>query len=464
MNLYTRLNLTSFSGLNNKNNISNSSSNTCLSTSKEYLKLIPPLSEVEFNSLKQSIKDEGLHIPVIVNKQGVVLDGHHRFRACKELRIPLQFHTKEFKDSLEEKGFVIEVNLRRRQLNGFQRVELGYSLEDIEKERARRRMSFGGHIVGLANKKEDDDNNNELEQRGASIDASLEPSEEKGKVSKIIAKKIGVSTATYERGKKIIGKGTEDQRNSLRRDTVGITRVYNQIRRHEQKEDLIREVQEAAASGSQYNKENASRVKLIHGDFQNIDTATIGDNSIDLIFTDPPNHKEWLPMYEPLGKLASRVLKQGGSLVMYAGNYALPQIFEYMKNSGLKYWWEMVVKHNGRSRLLQYHRVYVMWKPLLWFVKGNRLRTLDSIADLIESEPPAKALHKWEQSPVEAEHVISKLTIRDDIVFDPFMGTGTTGITALRQNRRFIGVEKEQGTFELAKGRIDLELSNVGSS
>jgi site-specific DNA-methyltransferase (adenine-specific) len=149
---------------------------------------------------------------------------------------------------------------------------------------------------------------------------------------------------------------------------------------------------------------------------------------------------------------------------MYTGHYALPQIFEYMKNSGLKYWWEMVVKHNGSSRLLQYHRVYVMWRPLPWFVKGNRLRTLDAIADLIESEPPAKALHKWEQSPVEAEHVISKLTIRDDIVFDPFMGTYTTGITALTQYRRFIGIEKEQGTFELAKGKIYSEFSNVGSS
>ena len=464
MNLYTRLNLTSFSGPNNNNNISKSSSNTSLSTSKEYLKLIPPLSEGEFNSLKQSIKEEGLHIPVIVNKQGIVLEGHHRFRACKELRIPLQFHTEEFKDSLEEKQFLIEVNLRRRQLNGFQRVELGYSLEDIEQERAKRRMSFGGHIVGLANKKEDDDNNNELEQRGASIDASLERSEEKGKVSKIIAKKIGVSTATYERGKKIIEKGTEDQRNSLRRDTVGITSVYNQIRRQEQKEDLIRQVQEAAASGSQQGKEIASRIKLIHGDFQYIDTATIEDKSIDLIFTDPPYHKEWLPMYEPLGKLACRVLKEGGSLVMYAGRYALPQIFEYMKNSGLKYWWEMVVKHNGSSRLLQYQRVYVMWKPLLWFVKGNSLRVLDSIADVIESQPPSKALHGWEQSPIEAEHIISKLTIQDDVVFDPLMGAATTGIAALRLKRRFIGIEKEQETFILAKGRIDLELSSISSN
>ena len=72
-------------------------------------------------------------------------------------------------------------------------------------------MSLGGHIVGLANKKEDD-NNNEVEQRVASVDATLALSEQKGKVSQIISKKIGVSTATYERGKKIIQKGTEDQK------------------------------------------------------------------------------------------------------------------------------------------------------------------------------------------------------------------------------------------------------------
>jgi len=239
--------------------------------------------------------------------------------------------------------------------------------------------------------------------------------------------------------------------------------VYSLIRRQEQKEDLIRQVQEAA-SRSRHDKEDDSRVKLIQGDFQYIDTTKIGDKSIDLIFTDPPYHKEWLPMYEPLGKLACRVLKEGGSLVMYAGHYALPQIFEYMKNSGLKYWWEMVVKHNGSSRLLQNHHVYVMWKPLLWFVKGNRLKVLDSIPDLIESQPPSKALNGWEQSPVEAEHVISKLTIPDDVVFDPLMGVATTGIAALRLKRRFIGIEKEQETFILAKGRIDLELSGVGSN
>lgn len=203
---------------------------------------------------------------------------------------------------------------------------------------------------------------------------------------------------------------------------------------------------------------------MIHEDFQNIDTTKIGDKSIDLIFTDPPCHREWLPKYEPLGKLACRVLKDGGSLVMYAGHSALPQIFDYMKHSGLKFWWEIVVKHNGSSKLLQHHRVYVMWKPLLWFVNGNGLRVLDSIPDLIESQPPTKALQGWERSPTEAELVISKLTIPDDVVFDPIMRIATTGIAALRLNRRFIGVEKEQESFIIAKGRIDQVLSGVGSN
>jgi ParB-like chromosome segregation protein Spo0J len=434
---------------------------------KDYQSLLPPFSEIEFYLLKQSIKEDGLHIPIIVNKHGVILDGHHRFRACKELGFTPEYYVMEFKDSLEEKQFVIESNLRRRQLGLFQRVEVGYNLEDIEKEIAKRRMSLGGHIVGLANKKENY-NNNDVERRVASIDATLPPSEEKGKVSQIIAKKIGVSTATYERGKKIIEKGTEEQKNNL--STIGMANVYNQIRRQEKK-DLIRQVrQQQTASAEcqhdreQHNTEN-SRAKLIQSDFQEIDSAAIGDSSIDLIFTDPPFKREWLPLYEPLGKLASRVLKEGGSLVMSAGHHALPQIFDYMKNSGLKYWWAIVavVRDNGSPRLLQNQHVYVMWKPLLWFVKGSRLRTLDSIADLIDSKPPRKVLHDDGQSSADAEYVISKLTVQDDVVFDPLMGAARTGIAALRLKRRFIGSEKDKDAFALAKATIDRELSYIGA-
>ena len=226
-------------------------------------------------------------------------------------------------------------------------------------------------------------------------------------------------------------------------------------------------------ANSLIDRENINLIDLVGSYYQEItkkrsqkESDEINSAIPKLNYEVPPYKREWLPLYEPLGKLASRVLKEGGSLVMSAGHHALPQIFDYMKNSGLKYWWPIVVvKHNGSPRLLQNQHVYVMWKPLLWFVKGNRLRTFDSIGDLIDSQPPRKVLHDTGQSPVDAEYVISKLTIQDDVVFDPLMGAAArTGIAALRLKRRFIGSEKDKDTFALAKAIIDRELSYIGAT
>ncbi len=192
---------------------------------------------------------------------------------------------------------------------------------------------------------------------------------------------------------------------------------------------------------------------MVASDFQAIDNTSIRDNSVDLILTEPPYNKEWLPFHEPLGKLAYRVLKEGGSFVMSVGHHSLPGVLDYIKKSGLNYWWEIAVKHNGPSRTVQHQQVLIMWNPLLWFVKGDRLMVLDCVPDLIESRPPN------EESTLGGEHVISKLTAQDDVVLDPLMGVGTTGITALRLKRRFIGIEKDQQTFALAKARIEMELS-----
>ncbi len=43
------------------------------------------------------------------------------------------------------------------------------------------------------------------------------------------------------------------------------------------------------------------------------------------------------------------------------------------------------------------------------------------------------------------------------LVLDPFMGSGTTGVAALREGFRFIGIEKEAEYFEIAKARIEHE-------
>ena len=58
-----------------------------LSVNEEYDKLVPLLSSEEYESLKESIKENGLWLPILCNSEGIILDGHHRFRACIELGI-----------------------------------------------------------------------------------------------------------------------------------------------------------------------------------------------------------------------------------------------------------------------------------------------------------------------------------------------------------------------------------------
>ncbi len=182
----------------------------------EYDRLLPKMSEEEFTELKNSIEQEGQHYPIIVNENLEVLDGHHRFRACMELGIEPDFEVKQFDDKLLEKKFVIEANLRRRHLNNFQLVELAVPLLEIEKALAKKRQSISGK------------NGRDLQLGVASDDAQPEP-EVKAKAAEVVAKKAGVSTRTFERGRKILEEASEDEKQKLREGKTSISKVYQEI-------------------------------------------------------------------------------------------------------------------------------------------------------------------------------------------------------------------------------------------
>ena len=52
------------------------------------------------------------------------------------------------------------------------------------------------------------------------------------------------------------------------------------------------------------------------------------------------------------------------------------------------------------------------------------------------------------------DHIIS-WSNEDDLIFDPFMGSGTTGVACKNTNRKFIGIELDEGYFNIAKERIE---------
>lgn len=53
------------------------------------------------------------------------------------------------------------------------------------------------------------------------------------------------------------------------------------------------------------------------------------------------------------------------------------------------------------------------------------------------------------------EKIITIHTNENDLIIDPFMGSGTTGVAALNLNRKFIGVEISEDYFNIAKKRIE---------
>ena len=187
---------------------------------------------------------------------------------------------------------------------------------------------------------------------------------------------------------------------------------------------------------------------------------SIASNSIDLIFTDPPYNEASLTLYGDLARLADRVLKPGGSLVTYVGHYALFKINDLIRSySDLVYHWQIIVKHNGPKSRIHARRIWPYYKPLLWYYKltidDKHCPTMyEDVADLIESKPVSKDTHKWEQSTIEAEHMIKPLTVEGNIILYPFMGSGTTGEAALKLKRRFIGIEVDKTHYSRTKQRL----------
>jgi hypothetical protein len=219
----------------NKNNTNNNNNKTSkIKINEEYAKLVPEISQSNYESLKASIKEDGLFVPIILNQHGIILDGHHRYRACHELGIEPRTMEREFEDSLLEKQFVIEVNLKRRHLNEFQIAELGYKLEEVEGKKAKKRQIDLAGTRKNNNDTDCGDNTNTLysfEYKVAKEDGTTTTD----RVQKIIANKIGLSPATYYGAKKIIEESSELVKDKVRSGSVIINKAYKQLQKEEKR-------------------------------------------------------------------------------------------------------------------------------------------------------------------------------------------------------------------------------------
>jgi hypothetical protein len=92
--------------------------------------LFPPMDEATFNELVKDIKANGLHEAITLSKDGLILDGLNRYRACKKANITPKFVTYQGTDEL---GFVLSKNLTRRHLTESQRAMIAATLATMKK-------------------------------------------------------------------------------------------------------------------------------------------------------------------------------------------------------------------------------------------------------------------------------------------------------------------------------------------
>jgi ParB/RepB/Spo0J family partition protein len=121
-----------------------------LKINPEYERIVPPLPEQDYQELKESIKQNGFwHMhPIVINEKNEVLDGHHRYRACKELGIKPIFVVKKFDNIFDEKLYVIDSNLKRRHLKTHERAALSHERHKTLAEKARQKQEEEGKKHG----------------------------------------------------------------------------------------------------------------------------------------------------------------------------------------------------------------------------------------------------------------------------------------------------------------------------
>jgi ParB-like chromosome segregation protein Spo0J len=190
-----------------------------LKINPEYASLVSPLSDAEYQALKQSIEKHGLHFPVVINTRDEILDGHNRYRVCQELGIEPLTEVKFFDNPEEEKIFVIEANLKRRQLSEIERIDLVRKLEPIEAELAKHRQ--------LAHLKAG---------KGAPISPSVsnEDNRQSGRVNDIMAEKAGVSPTTYYKAKTVLEEASEAVKEKVKSGDMSINEGFKQVRPQKQ--------------------------------------------------------------------------------------------------------------------------------------------------------------------------------------------------------------------------------------
>jgi site-specific DNA-methyltransferase (adenine-specific) len=211
-------------------------------------------------------------------------------------------------------------------------------------------------------------------------------------------------------------------------------------------------------------------IQLFNGDCLEVMTE-IPNESVDLLLTDPPygmnyrssrrtdKHKkieldtsiDWFPKFI---KEIFRVMKNNSHIYIFCNDYAISHFRDDIENIGFKNKRTLVwVKNNHTSGDL-YGDYGNKTEFILYAHKGRRLLNGKRDTNVLNFNRVNTNLHPTAKPVNLCAYLINKSSVRNDLVVDCFMGSGTTGVACKQLGRRFIGIELDKHYCEIAQERI----------
>lgn len=233
--------------------------------------------------------------------------------------------------------------------------------------------------------------------------------------------------------------------------------------------------------------------KLYLGDSLKV-MRKLADNSVDCIITDPPynlglfmhkrntnlvkmrenqfayagwdnlKYDDWLNNIDEFLSQSNRVLKKRGTLIIFMAIIKVESVLQLAEKHGFYYKTTGIWHKTNpmpRNMNLQFVNSNECW---MYFINEGTSGTFNSEGkvrpDFLESSVTPMSEKKLGKHPTQKpikiiQELIRRVTNENDIVLDPFMGSGTTCVASAMLNRKYIGIDINEEYYNIAKARIN---------
>lgn len=220
-------------------------------------------------------------------------------------------------------------------------------------------------------------------------------------------------------------------------------------------------------------------IRLIQGDCLELMGKLVAEGvKVDAIITDPPYNIARANNFQSMGRagidfgewdknfdlfsyldIAYKLLDKNGSIVIFNDWKNLGDIVRYCENLGFVCK-DMIrleksnpmPRNRDRRYITDYECAVWLTMPKAKWIFNRQSETYErpKFIGSIES-----GLHPTQKNTLLMEWLIKIHSNENQVILDPFMGSGTTGVACKNLNRKFIGIEMDSSYYDIAVDRIN---------